>query len=405
MNVPLTPEPRTRATRAWKFVKWFLIAVAGLIVINWAGSWMLASSNQRIIDDFQEKVGAKSLRELAGAKGAPELLAGNGWHYYMAAIGCIDPEIASVFSPPKGKKGPAPTDEQMAAREAQLDLAHPLIAAAVASPKNLAVLHYDDPINMQQPHLFPSMRYARLACSSARDHLAAGRTGKAAERLLDALELSEGVLQLPTLLCLMVRIAGHHNVIEVLAVDLRKFPTETLQRFAERLESIDVPAATQKALAGEVFFGLHVWKRVSKFGEVMDDVDPPGFMKWCYVSLLIELDKRVYLNRMVPLALDPTPETAKRVNEEPVPFYAPLTRTAVPMLGNVIKGAVDGGKRLAVVKEALRLEIGRRKTGVLLDVRREVDGVDINATKSDKGITLTAPAPGDGEPLTITIRP
>jgi hypothetical protein len=400
----MNPGRNTRARRAWKVAKWLLGVIAVLIAINWAGTWLLASSNQKTIDMFQEKVGARSLRELAGSRDESELVAGNGWYFYLAAVACIDTETSEAFSRSEDDEDRRPTEEQKTARESQLDRAHPLIADAVKAPRHQAVLHYDDPFDMRLPQLLPALRLTRLAASSARDHLAASRSDRAEKRLLDALAVSEGLLQMPTLLSRVMRLSAHDAVLNVLGPNLHAFSTGSLRSLNDHLASIDLVEATRKALAGEVFFGLHAWKRVGESREVTDGVSPPALQLWGYASLLLELDKRIYLNRMIPLALDPTPENARRASAHTPPFFAPLSRMAIPSMEHLMKHDLEHRQRMLAMREALRLEIARRKDGVLPAPRPEVEGVKIHVEETDEAIILSAPAfPSDRKPFTIVL--
>ena len=191
-------------------------------------------------------------------------------------------------------------------------------------------------------------------------------------------------------------------MLDILGPNLRAFSTGSLQRLNDHLTSIDLVEATRKALAGEVFFGLHAWKRVSESREVTDGVPPPAIQLWGHATLLVELDKRIYLNRMIPLALDPTPENARRAGENSPPFYASITRMVIPALEGAIDGTAKSRQRMAVMREALRLEIARRKDGVLPAPRQEVNGAKIHVEETDEAIRLSAPGPVK-RPFTIVL--
>ena len=68
-----------------------------------------------------------------------------------------------------------------------------------------------------------------------------------------------------------------------------------------------------------------------------------------------------------------------------------------------------GLARIALAREAIRLELERRKSGELRDPSAERDGVKIIAERTDDSLVLTAPASGDpadddNKPLRITLR-
>ena len=78
----MTKPLRTWIRRIAKFLKWGVIVLAVLMVIDGVLCWMLASRNQALIDEFLQDIHAESYWEFAtaGVAQCTDGFTGNGWY-------------------------------------------------------------------------------------------------------------------------------------------------------------------------------------------------------------------------------------------------------------------------------------------------------------------------------------
>jgi len=193
----------------------------------------------------------------------------------------------------------------------------------------------------------PASSFVKLAVSSAKDHVTAGDNEKAKERFMDAFKMIDGALITPVVITTLLSHKLYEVIMDGLEETMGSIDTASLITLKEAVEAIDLDKDMKVGMAGEVCFGLAVWERYNK---------ESTFLK----SGLLELDKAIYLDRMIDLAVDPTVQTAQSIREGSYPIYTSLTPTVFPLM----KRAVENHEATKVKYEnflaALKREIVKR---------------------------------------------
>lgn len=336
-------------------IKWLLILAVILYAVDLIVGPIIAGSNQRKIDEFTERIGARSLLELArqtdgldNETSGGDLISGNGWHLYMSALAALPNE-----------------DADRALKESALDEAHLLLQKAVAAPYTLSTLNYSDPLSMRVPHAYTAMQYMELAIDSAREHADKGDTMKAGERLLDVMAMVHGVLKPPLLILHAVTTSACKRIAESTPGLLQSLSRSQLEKLNQAVNALDLEKSLKNCLAGEVFFGLSGWAHMGSDPVSDPEGDLPVFsykaLRLPLATSLLELDKSVYLDLMLTLAEDPTEENAKRISREGIPFYAIVTAIICPNLERLVsKNQKEAQQKWLELKESLRVELERR---------------------------------------------
>jgi hypothetical protein len=366
MNSPTEPRKKRNGKKTLlRTLKWLLIAAAVLFLTNWIVGTVVAGKNQKKIDHFFEQVGAVSLGEYAGSGENGEQFVGNGWYLYLGALSTLSRKTLNTVEEelPEGERL---TDEQVQNREAALDGVHALLEEARKAPYVMAVYNYRDPLSIDTPHNLEALSYARLAVDSARFLAGAGNPEKGGERLLDALTMTEGTMKLPTLITAMVRQAAFEAVLKGLTEMIGDLPDPLLERLAKAIGATDLEESFAEGLVGEIFFHLAAWQTLD-YGDNLGVADGersgfefPSLPVHALTSAFWELDKSVYLDLMLPMALEPSLENARRIKREAIPFYSIVAGLFIPSLEKGYLKHREVVSDQAAMLETLRLEIDRR---------------------------------------------
>jgi|GEM_PF-3299648 len=395
-EAPKKRRPQKR--RIIKIMKWSLIVLALIFVANWITSAVVASRNQKKINHFFQEIGADSLEQLAGAEGDKDLFCGNGWYLYLGALASLSRETLDIEDD-DAPDGNEISNERRAFRERELDRVHGILEEAEKAPYTVAVYNYNDPFSIEQPHCLEAYDYARLAVDSVRYLVRQGEPLKAGERLLDAVAMARGTTKFPVLITAMMRQSTLEKIADELSQVIQELPDAILERLKSTLESFDLEKDFATGLRGEVFYALFGWELLqgTRTISTSDEEDSPGIVipSWplrYLIGSILELDKAAYLDLMLPVATDPTLENAQRVTRDSIPFYAKITGVlAVPRLEGAISKHERIQAHLAVVLEALRLELGRRHDGEWPAPRADCAGIPLEVKATPDGLVITSP--------------
>jgi len=419
----------------WRLVKWGVVLFLLLGVVNWTVAHFVAAANQRKIEKLHAALGAPSLPELAGLKrmdraeggnlihtalgegSAAEFgwqefetvpIMGNGWYPLLGALSCIsETSCDAIHAEENYKTGQgegAPMNEaQMAAMERELDNAHGFLELARRARRVLADLPYSNPYERCVPLGRAGLTFTKLAARSARDRLKAGDEAKAAERLRDGLTLTRQYFEPPRLVDYLTAVTLLQAVLECFGPSVQRFAIPSLERLEECLGKITLENRLRNAVGGEVLFQLSLWEH-GMGRELQRWTGYPWFVRWIYVRALSELDKSVYLDRVLPQVLEPDSPEIASVAARSLPFYALVTARFSMNPSGAVRCDRHCKRMLAIGREALRLELAHRREGQWPAPRATVGGVSIQVTETDESITLAEPPPARGTPFQIVLR-
>jgi len=421
----------------WRLVKWGVVLFLLLGVVNWTIAHFIAAANQRKIEKLHAALGASSLPELAGLKrtaraesgnliltalgegsadefGLQEFetvpIMGNGWYPLIGALSCISEASCEALQAEEdyklGLSDGAPMNEaQKAAVEQELDNAHGSLERAREAPRIMADLPCSNPVGGRRlPLGRAAVAFTKLAARSARDRLKAGDEAKAAERLRDALTLVRQYFEPPLLIDYLIAGNQLQAVLEGFGPSVQRFAIPSLERLKECLGKFALENRLRNAVGGEVLFILSLWRH-GMSDELQRWTGYPWFVRWIYFRSLSELDKSVYLDRVLPQVLEPeSPKTAS-IQAKSAPFYALVTgRVGMYYLGGPARIDRRCKCTLAICREAIRLELAHRREGQWPAPRATIGGVSIQLTETDESITLAEPPPAGGTPFQIVLR-
>jgi hypothetical protein len=419
----------------WRLVKWGVVLFLLLGVVNWTIAHFVAAANQRKIERLHAALGASSLPELAGlrrmareeggnliqtalGKGSAEELGwqefetvpilGNGWYPLLGALSCISEAsrdaIRAEESYKTGQSGAPMNEAQIATMEQELDNAHGFLELARKAPRILADRPYSNPYERWLPLGPVALTFTKLAARSARDRLKAGDEAKAAERLRDGLTLTRQYFEPPILIDYLIAVTQIRALLENFGPSVQRFGIPSLERLQECFGKITLENRLRNAVGGEVLFHLSLWQH-GMGRELQRWTGYPTFVRWIYFRALSELDKSVYLDRMLPQVLAPdSPKTAS-IAAKSAPFYALVTaRFCMNVVPGVARTDRQRKRMLAICREAIRLELAHRREGKWPAPRAAIGGVTIEVTETDESITLAEPPPARGTPFQIVLR-
>jgi hypothetical protein len=402
---------KPRKSRIARIAKWTVLVFVLLLLANWIGTSIVAGKNQETIDHFFDRIGASSFEEYAHAGKRGDLFTGNGWYLFLGALSVADRAALDAMEN-RVPEGEELTDAQKQGREQTLDRVHVLLDEARKAPYSIAIYNYRDPLSIEQPHTFEVVSYVLLAASSACSHAAAGDLAKSGERLADALAMTKGVMRLPSFLTAMVRHAAFGIVADALAEMIQDLPLSCLEELADLIGSLDLEKGFANGLVGELFFGLEGLELLSfdveRFGAEQTQRSFGFTLLRALTSAYWELDKSVYLDAMIPMVLEPSLESSRRVSADSIPSWAFMARHFMtPLAGRYVTHRKTVARR-AVILEALRLERGRRETGEWPEPRTLSEKVPIIVTRNGDDLEIATPLQEgtkdkNEEPFSVTL--
>jgi len=411
---------RSRRIRRWtrRLVKWGLVTFVLLTIANWTIAYLISIQNHRRIDQLHAALGARSLEELAGLRriagaaayeGVPGVLKfeqvpvrENGWYLMLGACACIGEAsfdaLGDEENHERGQGQGAPmNDAQKTAMEQELDNAHRLLELARKAPRILAHPPYWGPREGWFTREYASHSFTELALRSARYRLESGDTAKAVKRWSDALMIPRQLLRQPSLIHYLMAVTRLRAILEQLGPQVPSLSEESLASLEHDLGEVGLKDRLMKAIGGDVLYTLSLWQH-GMTRDLQEWTGYPPFVRWIYFRSLSELDKSVYLDRMLPQVLEPESLKTASATAKSVPFYALVTARLGKNLGpSLARTQAECERKLAIAREAIRLALAHRREGGWPAPRTTIDGVAIRVTETGESITLAEP-PRDGHP-------